>query len=56
MYDGLSIAQAVMEHIHNVDKCCAIFATHYHELIKISKYLKNVKYFCMKKKKNGMKS
>ncbi len=48
VYDGLSIAQAVIEHIHNVNKCRAIFATHYHELTKASKYLKNVKCFCVK--------
>ncbi len=48
VYDGLSIAQAVIEHIHNVNKCRAIFATHYHELTKVSKYLKNVKCFCVK--------
>ncbi|VDN05580.1 unnamed protein product, partial [Onchocerca ochengi] len=34
VYDGLSIAQAVIEHIHDVNKCRAIFATHYHELTK----------------------
>ncbi|WP_065095027.1 MULTISPECIES: DNA mismatch repair protein MutS [unclassified Wolbachia] len=48
VYDGLSIAQAVIEHIHNVNKCRAIFATHYHELTKVSKYLKNAKCFCVK--------
>ncbi len=48
VYDGLSIAQAGIEHIHNVNKCRAIFATHYHELTKVSKYLKNVKCFCVK--------
>ncbi|MDG7052560.1 MAG: DNA mismatch repair protein MutS [Wolbachia endosymbiont of Alcedoecus sp.] len=54
VYDGLSIAQAVIEHIHNVNKCRAIFATHYHELTKVSKYLKNVKCFCVKIKEwNG---
>ncbi|QCB61811.1 DNA mismatch repair protein MutS [Wolbachia endosymbiont of Brugia malayi] len=48
VYDGLSIAQAVIEHIHNVNKCRAIFATHYHELTKVSKYLKSVKCFCVR--------
>ncbi|MCV3769461.1 MAG: DNA mismatch repair protein MutS [Wolbachia pipientis] len=46
--DGLSIAQAVVEHIHNVNKCRAIFATHYHELTKVGKNLKNIKCFCVK--------
>ncbi|WP_341813073.1 DNA mismatch repair protein MutS [Wolbachia endosymbiont (group B) of Germaria angustata] len=48
VYDGLSIAQAVIEHIHNINKCRAIFATHYHELTKVGEYLENVKCFCMK--------
>lgn len=44
----MSIAQAVIEHIHNVNKCRAIFATHYHELTKVSNYLDRVKCFCVK--------
>ncbi|QDS97718.1 DNA mismatch repair protein MutS [Adhaeretor mobilis] len=31
-YDGLSIAWAVVEHLHNVVGCRTLFATHYHEL------------------------
>lgn len=31
-YDGLSIAWAVAEHLHGVNKCRALFATHYHEM------------------------
>ncbi|MDH5722349.1 MAG: DNA mismatch repair protein MutS [Alphaproteobacteria bacterium] len=31
-YDGLSIAWACLEHLHNQNKCRTIFATHYHEL------------------------
>lgn len=31
-YDGLSIAQAVLEHIHDSVKSRTLFATHYHEL------------------------
>lgn len=31
-YDGLSIAWAVAEHLHDVVRCRALFATHYHEL------------------------
>ncbi|WP_168464684.1 DNA mismatch repair protein MutS [Wolbachia endosymbiont of Ctenocephalides felis wCfeT] len=54
VYDGLSIAQAVIEHIHNTNRCRAIFATHYHELTKVSKSLENVKCFCVKIKEwNG---
>jgi DNA mismatch repair protein MutS len=31
-YDGLSIAWACVEHLHGVNACRALFATHYHEL------------------------
>ena len=31
-FDGLSIAWAALEHIHDVNRCRALFATHYHEL------------------------
>src|SRR5439155_3480311 len=31
-YDGLSIAWAALEHPHEVNRCPALFATHYHEL------------------------
>ncbi|MEO0551071.1 MAG: DNA mismatch repair protein MutS [Pseudomonadota bacterium] len=31
-YDGLAIAWAAVEHLHNSNRCRALFATHYHEL------------------------
>jgi DNA mismatch repair protein MutS len=31
-FDGLSIAWATIEHLHDVNRCRAMFATHYHEL------------------------
>ncbi len=31
-WDGLSIAWAVLEHLHAANRCRALFATHYHEL------------------------
>ncbi|MGO1119447.1 DNA mismatch repair protein MutS [Rhodovibrionaceae bacterium A322] len=31
-FDGLSIAWACVEHLHEVNRCRAFFATHYHEL------------------------
>jgi DNA mismatch repair protein MutS len=34
-YDGLAIAQAVIEHIHTVLKARCLFATHYHELVRL---------------------
>jgi DNA mismatch repair protein MutS len=38
-YDGVSIAWAVAEHLHNVTKCRALFATHYHELTALAETL-----------------
>src|SRR6185503_5264419 len=35
-YDGLSIAWAVAEHLHDAVACRAMFATHYHELTELS--------------------
>jgi DNA mismatch repair protein MutS len=31
-FDGLSIAWACLEHLHGVNRCRTLFATHYHEL------------------------
>jgi DNA mismatch repair protein MutS len=38
-YDGVAIAWAVSEHLHDVTKCRAIFATHYHELVQLAEEL-----------------
>jgi DNA mismatch repair protein MutS len=35
-YDGLSIAWAVAEHLHDTIACRSMFATHYHELTEIA--------------------
>ncbi len=44
-YDGLSIAQAVAEYIHNYPKLGAktLFATHYHELVELASFLPRVR-------------
>ncbi len=31
-YDGLSIAWAALEYLHDINRCRALFATHYHEM------------------------
>jgi len=41
-YDGLSIAWATLEHLHDVNGCRALFATHYHELTQLAGKLKGV--------------
>ncbi len=35
-YDGLSIAWATIEHLHDVNRCRGLFATHYHELTNLA--------------------
>lgn len=35
-FDGLSIAWACVEHLHEVTKCRGLFATHYHELTQLT--------------------
>ncbi len=42
-YDGLSIARAVSEFIHNRVGARTIFATHYHEMVELAGYLPRVR-------------
>lgn len=49
-FDGLSIAWAVVEHLHNTTKCRAIFATHYHELTELTASLPALSCHSMKVK------
>ena len=42
-YDGLSLAQSIIEYIHNNIKCKTLFSTHYHELTKLESHFKNIK-------------
>ncbi len=42
-YDGLSIAWATLEHLHDVNRCRALFATHYHELTALAGKLDGAK-------------
>ena len=41
-FDGLSIAWAVVEYLHEVNRCRALFATHYHELTALAGRLPDV--------------
>jgi DNA mismatch repair protein MutS len=41
-YDGLSIAWATLEHLHEVNRSRALFATHYHELTQLATKLEGV--------------
>ena len=53
-FDGLSIAWAVVEYLHNHNRCRSLFATHYHELTNLSSKLEYLSLHCMKTKEfNG---
>lgn len=54
-YDGISIATAVAEYIANsrILGCKTLFATHYHELIKLEDELEGVKNYSVAVKKRG---
>lgn len=47
-FDGLSIAWAVVEYLHEVNKCRCLFATHYHELASIAERLSCLTLHCMR--------
>ncbi|MCA9065973.1 MAG: DNA mismatch repair protein MutS, partial [Planctomycetaceae bacterium] len=40
-YDGISLAWAITEHLHDEIQCRTMFATHYHELTDLTKTLKH---------------
>ena len=42
-YDGMSLAEAILEYIHNHIHCKTLFSTHYHELTSMGKSLKKLK-------------
>jgi len=54
-YDGMAIAQAVVEYLHNNTRARArtLFATHYHELTSLEEFLPRVKNFRMEVLEEG---
>jgi DNA mismatch repair protein MutS len=49
-FDGLSIAWATVEHLHDVNRCRALFATHYHELTALDAKLGELACYTMRVK------
>ncbi len=47
-WDGLSIAWATIEHLHAVNRCRALFATHYHELTGLADTLDHLACYTMR--------
>ncbi|MFT6960542.1 MAG: DNA mismatch repair protein MutS [Flammeovirgaceae bacterium] len=56
-YDGISIAWAIVEYLHNHPNCKAktLFATHYHELNQLTEDFKGIKNFNVSVKELGNK-
>ena len=46
-YDGVAIARAVVEHLHNETKARTLFATHYHELALMADELPHLRVYTM---------
>lgn len=49
-YDGLSLAWAVLEHLHDANRARGLFATHYHELTALAARLKGLATWTMRVK------
>ena len=54
-YDGLSIAWAVAEHLHDKVGARTLFATHYHELVDLPREKPRVKNMCIAVREQGGK-
>jgi DNA mismatch repair protein MutS len=52
-FDGLAIAWAVSEYLHDQTRCKTLFATHYHELTELSSWMTGVKNYSMSVKQWG---
>ena len=46
-WDGLAIAWACLEHLHNKNRCRTLFATHYHELTSLHTQLERLRPYAM---------
>ena len=49
-YDGLSLAWATVEHLHESNRCRGLFATHYHELTALAETLPNLACYSLRVK------
>jgi len=52
-YDGVSIAWAVTEHLHDITGCRTVFATHYHELVQLGEQLDAARNFNVRVREVG---
>ena len=52
-YDGMALAQAIVEHLHTITHCRGVFATHYHHLVEMIDHLPGVACFQMSVRRDG---
>ncbi len=52
-HDGLAIAWAVAEHLHDATRCRTIFSTHYHELCELAEHLPHAANYNVAAKEHG---
>ncbi len=52
-YDGMALAEAIVEHLHTVIGCRGVFATHYHHLIEMIEHLPGMACFRMGVQRDG---
>jgi DNA mismatch repair protein MutS len=52
-YDGMALAEAIVEHLHTITGCRGVFATHYHDLIELIDHLPGLACFQMGVRRDG---
>jgi DNA mismatch repair protein MutS len=52
-YDGMALAEAIVEHLHSVTRCRGIFATHYHHLVPMIEHLAGIACLQMGVRRDG---
>lgn len=52
-YDGMALAEAIVEHLHSATGCRGLFATHYHELAELIGRLPEIACFQMAVRRDG---
>jgi DNA mismatch repair protein MutS len=52
-YDGMALAEAIVEHLHSATRCRGIFATHYHHLVAMIEHLPGIACLQMGVKRDG---
>ena len=52
-YDGMALAEAIVEHLHTLTQCRGVFATHYHTLVELIDHLPGITCLQMAIRRDG---